>query len=386
MKTLNNYIQERLTTNKDFISSIKNYHELINVINQKLEECKKTHNTILDLNDIDVSLLDSNFTKTLFSEPHTDGEFANLNKFDIKEVDISSWNIDNIGEAMFEGCFKLEKITIPDTVTNIYSNAFNWCENLKSINIPKNLETIWAYAFSSTDSLEAIYIYDLTKWCQVDLKDSLRHQIDFYLNDKKLENLVIPESIKVINSEVFYNCKSIVNVFLHNKVHTIKDSAFQNCTKLQTINIPNSVKTIEWDAFKGCNNLKYVYVEDPSHTKKIKYSNIEANPLNLFGVSMKLQSERDVIKESLTQRQVEIVGDVVLSMLKGSKLTSEQLTNMFMSLSIDYIKKIEDYVKTIDKENSIAYIADNDEFLIESNKKNIVDKFVKYLSTFIVNL
>lgn len=92
------------------------------------------------------------------------------------------------------------------------------------------------------------------------------------------------------------------------------------------------------------------------------------------------------INESLTKTQRMIVGSIVIDMLKGSRVTNEQLRVMFNNLELDILENINDYLYTTDKENFIAYSSDKDEFLIKSNKEKIVNKLVDYLGKSIVNI
>ena len=92
----------------------------------------------------------------------------------LKEIEIPSGVI-SIGSA-FDGCWKLEKITLPDTITEIGAEAFSECEALKEINLPSNLASIYYHAF-----------YEC----------------------KKLESIIIPESVTFIDNGAFYGCKSL---------------------------------------------------------------------------------------------------------------------------------------------------------------------------------
>ena len=93
----------------------------------------------------------------------------------------------------------------------------------------------------------------------------------------------------------------------------------------------------------------------------------------------------EYINESLTKTQRLIVGSIVVDMLKGSKVTAEQLKLMFSNIDLNIIQDIEDYIMTVDKANAIPYMSDKDDFLIKDNKDNIVDKLCMYFSTYVVN-
>ena len=74
----------------------------------------------------------------------------------------------------------------------------------------------------------------------------------------QLEEIIIPDSIKTIESSAFYGCQNLVNLDL-GSVEKIGDSAFANCNSLKEIVIPNSVKEIGNSAFSDCAKLEKVF-------------------------------------------------------------------------------------------------------------------------------
>lgn len=55
--------------------------------------------------------------------------------------------------SMFDHCYNLVDITLPQTLTNIGSYTFNYCTSLKSIDIPSNVNTILYDAFANTSDI-----------------------------------------------------------------------------------------------------------------------------------------------------------------------------------------------------------------------------------------
>ena len=108
MKTLNQYIQEKLIINKDY-SDGKMYHpksfdDLRKIIEDRYDKLGAgTKQKPIDFNDIDVSNLDS------FCGEHDKGLFEGT-KF--KHIDISDWDVSNITNMtrMFCWCKELESV------------------------------------------------------------------------------------------------------------------------------------------------------------------------------------------------------------------------------------------------------------------------------------
>ena len=108
MKTLNQYIQEKLIINKDYRDggiSPKSFDELRKIIEDRYKKLGPgTKRNPIDFNDIDVSNLDS------FYNSNIDKGIFEYTKF--KYIDISDWNVSNVKSmfAIFAGCNELESV------------------------------------------------------------------------------------------------------------------------------------------------------------------------------------------------------------------------------------------------------------------------------------
>ena len=108
MKTLNQYIQEKLIINKDYHDSnivVKSVDELQKIIEDRYDKLGPgTKENPIDFNDIDVSNLDS------FCNDKDEGGIFEGTKF--KYIDISYWDVSNIKSMryMFYGCDELKSV------------------------------------------------------------------------------------------------------------------------------------------------------------------------------------------------------------------------------------------------------------------------------------
>ena len=135
MKSLNQYIQEKLIVNKDYsdgkIYRPKSFDELRKIIEDRYKKLGPgTEQNPIDFNDIDVSNLDS------FSNDKDKGIFE---KTDFKYIDISDWDVSNIKSMryMFAYCETLESVGNllkwnVSKVTNM-SSMFYGCKALKTV-------------------------------------------------------------------------------------------------------------------------------------------------------------------------------------------------------------------------------------------------------------
>ena len=162
MKTLNNYIQEKLVVfpsqvneklviNKSYKSAhdytASNPAELMKIIIDKFGEPKFQKTQVLDMSDVDVSAMKDmsdifNVVMYQFNNTVNGDNCMDLLK-NIKTLNISGWDTSKVKTfyALFKGCTNLEKIIgIEDLdVSNAHtiSHMFNGCENLTKLDLSK---------------------------------------------------------------------------------------------------------------------------------------------------------------------------------------------------------------------------------------------------------
>ena len=111
MKTLNQYIKEKLIINKDYRGaelSPKSFDELRKIIEQRYEEKGPgTKHDPIDFNDIDVSEIKALGIYT--GSPNAIGLFE---KIEFEYIDISYWDVSNITDisGMFYECKNLKSV------------------------------------------------------------------------------------------------------------------------------------------------------------------------------------------------------------------------------------------------------------------------------------
>ena len=138
---------------------------------------------------------------------------------------------------------KAAEYKILDGVKSIEPNCFSYSTNLKKISISDSVKTIGYSAFSNSGIVD----------------------------------LVIQDSVNLIENHAFFNCKNLKTIKIGNGVSEISD--FSGCDNLEfielgnnveyiggeygeslkTIVLPKSLKQIGSNTFKNCYNLKDVY-------------------------------------------------------------------------------------------------------------------------------
>ncbi len=130
-----------------------------------------------------------------------------------------------------DSCFQesaLERIELPDTITDIRVNAFRGCD-LIELTIP-GTATLGVRICGECD---------------------------------KLERVVMLQGITSIPQQAFQDCTNLTDVVIPDGVLTIGMFAFQGCG-MSTIDIPSTVTSINSMTFTGCTNLTEIIVNKPS--------------------------------------------------------------------------------------------------------------------------
>ena len=132
MKTLNQYIKEKLIINKDYNDGkilVKSFDELRKIIEDRYKKLGPgTEQNPIDFNDIDVSNIDS-FSN---DKDKCKGIFE---RTDFKYIDISDWDVSNATNMsyMFYMCKELKSVGNISgwDVSNVIgmSYMFAWCES-----------------------------------------------------------------------------------------------------------------------------------------------------------------------------------------------------------------------------------------------------------------
>ncbi len=174
-------------------------------------------------------------------------------------------NVTNIGDEAFSGCVSLTEITIPDNVTNIGVSAFKDCTSITKITIPSSVTQIGNMAFSGCSTLHEVRCNGtLEQWCSINFSSATStpcyYGADLYLNEQKLTEITIPNSITQIGNNVFSGCTSLTEISISSNVTQIGNNAFRGCASLTEITIPDNVTQIGEYAFRGCTDLTEITI------------------------------------------------------------------------------------------------------------------------------
>ena len=203
MKTLNQYIKEKLVINKDYRDNtivVKSFDELRKIIEDRYNKLGTgTKQNPIDFNDIDVSNLDS------FCNDKGKGIFDHT---DFKYIDISYWDVSNIKSM---------------------NSMFYWCEELKSVGDVSNWDVSnvknMGYMFCNC----VYFNQDISKWdvSKVSDMEYMFYRCESFNQDISKWNV---SSVTNMNG-MFYRCESFNQDISKWDVSNVRhhDYMFENC-------------------------------------------------------------------------------------------------------------------------------------------------------------
>ena len=172
--------------------------------------------------------------------------------------------VKNIGEHAFMGRNNLKEITIPDAVKSIGHRAFYKCSNLERITIGAGVSDLSPYAFQESNAnLTEIKVspanrtYDSRNDCNAIIESATGTLI------LGSAHSIVPDGVKSIGKEAFRNNKKLESIKLPPSIKTIDDYAFYGCSNLEEINLENVTRKGE-RALDGCAFNSYRYADSIS--------------------------------------------------------------------------------------------------------------------------
>ena len=123
----------------------------------------------------------------------------------------------SIGDYAFRDC-GLTSLTLPSSISSIGDNTFEDCSGLTSLFLPSSITSIGDDAFSCCGNLTSVQ-YQIDDDIDAYLLNDhpcieVECGIEYYLNNKKMINVVIPSTITKLGKYVFQRSKDLTSVYV----------------------------------------------------------------------------------------------------------------------------------------------------------------------------
>ena len=235
----------------------------------------------------------------------------------------------------------------------------------------KKTETGAKWALEECTPMEHLFDRFMESWAREKL-EGIRKEIE----EGKIADLVIPDEIEHIESDIFSGCENLKSVTFHSKVLTIGEHAFAGCSSLKSIEIPENVHSVSSASFKDCTSVEHISIPGkllPSLSDIFEGCHAVS--------TLTLTSDIDFFKQ-----MVELFGDLLstdevaedLQMLKSNcsaftKLTTLELTDKVTEIDPETLAVFTSLKAIkISKKNKVYQSEGKDKLIVEKNTGRLV--------------
>ncbi len=188
----------------------------------------------------------------------------------------------------------------------------------------------------------------------------------------KVENVVIPNSIKVIESRAFNYCDYLQNVVYdgNSGLIEIEEYAFYNCKTISRIFVPESVEIIGSFAFSTCPSLQSINVDVNNKNYCSVYGNLYSKDMStLISVAPAFKNTEFVIPNEVTE-----ISDGALRDCDGiiSVTIPSSIEKIGKNVFGQYLKEI-NYAGTCEEWNILNGIVSDDNAPSEPGEESTVN-------------
>ena len=176
----------------------------------------------------------------------------------LKKVNFGD-SLTSIGYSSFYSCLNLTGVNIPDTVTSVEHYAFCDCYSLKDVKLSKGLKFLGGAAFKRT-AIESIEIPKALD--NADTWDGEDYEYDrdeYWIANgpfsfcENLKTVTFEQGTVEISKCLFEGCIGLEEIVLPDTIKVIEDYAFKHCLRLKRIYLGTGLSSVGEESFFGCN-------------------------------------------------------------------------------------------------------------------------------------
>lgn len=175
----------------------------------------------------------------------------------------------------------ITSIVVEDGVTEIGDYAFSSCTNLKNVTLGKDIKHIGENAFVGSRNVENLYLSSLESYLNITFESVYSSypttSQKIYIDGVLLTDIVIPDGITSIPSNIFSGNLYITSLIAPDSVIEIGDHAFQGCNNLTEITLGSGIKKLGTYAFDAY-FIKNLYLKDLNSYMNIEFKDSTGIP------------------------------------------------------------------------------------------------------------
>ena len=167
---------------------------------------------------------------------------------------INGKTVAKIGVGAFAGT-NITSVTFPTSgLTNIESFAFEGCMKLESVTIPGSVKEVWTGAFASSGITSVVFMSGNT---------GLRVELMAFSNCAELTEVVIHDRVnrEITFGNYVFMQSGLVTAAIGEGATAITVGMFANCEDLVNVTFPSSLTSVAGNAFDGCVSLDEAFLE-----------------------------------------------------------------------------------------------------------------------------
>lgn len=155
----------------------------------------------------------------------------------------------------FSNYTSLETVVFPNSLKSIgesngYGETFKGCSSLKEITIPETVDSISGAIFKDCINLTSVRFLGNPLFGYLGPNNSIYATSGVFKNCKSLQNINLPQNIKIIGKEFFCGCTNLTTINLPESCTAICDNAFKDCISLKELTFPKQLNGIGYSAFE----------------------------------------------------------------------------------------------------------------------------------------
>jgi hypothetical protein len=171
---------------------------------------------------------------------------------EVRIVELSESAVSSIGESSFAKSSKLNRVVLPDIVTELGNYAFSCCHSLTTVKVGKGMRSLGNYVFYQCESLVEVVLPDIVTQIGVGA----------FCSCTSLNIVKVGNELETLGEKAFFNCGSLVEIVLPDTVREVGGEAFCNCFLLKSVKLGNGLWRLGNAAFYNCYGLIGIVLPD----------------------------------------------------------------------------------------------------------------------------